>query len=215
MTINILIADDHEVVRKGLIFFFQTQKDIHVAAEAGDGKKVLEILENGDHQVDVVLMDIQMPELDGIETAKQIKLQFPAIKVIMLTSFSDYDTVIPAVQSGAAGYQLKDIAPDQLADVIRRVKNGETMIDSKAATQLMTHVTGSSQKEEAKRLDELTKREKDVLKVVMEGFSNKEIAKRLFITEKTVKTHLSNIFSKLEVHDRTQAALFGVKYLKE
>ncbi|MFQ3543696.1 response regulator transcription factor [Halobacillus rhizosphaerae] len=215
MTINILIADDHEVVRKGLIFFFQTQKDIHVAAEAGDGKQVLEILEDTGHQVDVVLLDIQMPELDGIETAKQIKLQFPAIKVIMLTSFSDYDTVIPAVQSGAAGYQLKDIAPDQLADVIRRVNNGETMIDSKAATQLMTHVTGASQKDEAKRLDELTKREKDVLKVVMEGLSNKEIAKRLFITEKTVKTHLSNIFSKLEVHDRTQAALFGVKYLKE
>ncbi|WP_079529217.1 response regulator transcription factor [Halobacillus hunanensis] len=210
--IKIVIADDHQVVRKGLVFFFQTQEDIEVVYEAANGLEVIQYLEG--HPADVVLMDIQMPTMDGIEATKQLREQFPDIKIVMLTSFSDYDTVIPAIQAGANGYQMKDIDPDQLADVIRRVYKGETMIDAKAATQLMTHVTGSPQQEEEKRIHELTRREKDVLKEIMKGRSNKEIANHLFITEKTVKTHLSNIFSKLEVHDRTQAALFGVKYMK-
>ncbi|UOQ46516.1 response regulator transcription factor [Halobacillus salinarum] len=210
---KIMIADDHQVVRKGLVFFFQSQADIEVVEEAGDGLEILEKL--GKYKADVVLLDIQMPNMDGVETAKKMRTHYPEVKIIMLTSFSDYDTVIPAVQAGANGYQLKDIEPDRLADVIRRVHKGETMIDSKAASQLMTHVTGANQKEEQKRLEELTLREKDVLKQIMKGHSNKEIARNLFITEKTVKTHLSNIFSKLEVHDRTQAALFGVKYVKE
>ncbi|MFD2924431.1 response regulator transcription factor [Halobacillus naozhouensis] len=210
--IKIVIADDHQVVRKGLVFFFQTQDDIEVVYEAANGKEIIHYLE--DHPADVVLMDIQMPLMDGIEATTQLRKQFPAIKIVMLTSFSDYDTVIPAIQAGANGYQMKDIEPDQLADVIRRVHKDETMIDAKAATQLMTHVTGDHQREEEKRLQDLTRREKDVLKEIMKGCSNKEIADHLFITEKTVKTHLSNIFSKLEVHDRTQAALFGVKYMK-
>ncbi|WP_304654198.1 response regulator [Halobacillus shinanisalinarum] len=210
--INILIADDHQVVRKGLVFFFQTQEDIEVAYEASNGEEVLDYMTN--NQADVVILDIQMPKMDGIETAKQLREQFPCTKIVMLTSFSDYDTVIPAVQAGVNGYQMKDIDPDKLAEVIRRVHKGETMIDEKAASQLMTHVTGAHQQEEEKRVNELTRREKDVLKEIMKGRSNKEIADHLFITEKTVKTHLSNVFSKLEVHDRTQAALFGVKYMK-
>ncbi|UOQ95766.1 response regulator transcription factor [Halobacillus shinanisalinarum] len=209
---NILIADDHQVVRKGLVFFFQTQEDIEVAYEASNGEEVLDYMTN--NQADVVILDIQMPKMDGIETAKQLREQFPCTKIVMLTSFSDYDTVIPAVQAGVNGYQMKDIDPDKLAEVIRRVHKGETMIDEKAASQLMTHVTGAHQQEEEKRVNELTRREKDVLKEIMKGRSNKEIADHLFITEKTVKTHLSNVFSKLEVHDRTQAALFGVKYMK-
>ncbi len=210
--IKIVIADDHQVVRKGLVFFFQTQEDIKVMYEAANGQEVIDYLR--DHPVDVVLMDIQMPTMDGIEATKQLREQYPDIKIVMLTSFSDYDTVIPAIQAGANGYQMKDIDPDQLANVIRRVYEGETMIDAKAATQLMTHVTGAGQQEEEKRIQDLTRREKDVLKEIMKGCSNKEIADHLFITEKTVKTHLSNIFSKLEVHDRTQAALFGVKYMQ-
>ncbi|MFD1017646.1 response regulator [Thalassobacillus hwangdonensis] len=211
MTIRIMIADDHKVVRKGLEFFFQTQPDIEVVGEADGGKELLEKL--AETNVELVLLDVQMPDMDGIETMKRIRENFPAMKVLMLTSFSDYDTVIPAIQAGANGYQLKDIDPDELANVIRKIHKGETMIDSKAAAQLMTHVTGSNETEEKKRIGELTKREMDVLQEIMQGKSNKEIANTLFITEKTVKTHVSNIFLKLEVQDRTQAALFGVKYL--
>ncbi|WP_181349471.1 response regulator transcription factor [Thalassobacillus sp. CUG 92003] len=209
---KLMVADDHKVVRKGLLFFFQTQQDLEVVAEAESGQDVLNYVK--ENPVDVILLDIQMPEMDGVETAERIREQFPEIKIIMLTSFSDYDTVIPAVRSGANGYQLKDIDPERLATVIRRVHQGETMIDTKAAAQLMTHVTGSNGEEEKKRLQELTQREMDVLKQIMQGKSNKEIAQLLVITEKTVKTHISHIFSKLEVQDRTQAALFGVKYMK-
>ncbi|MBM7551176.1 response regulator [Thalassobacillus pellis] len=210
-TIKVLIADDHKVVRKGLVFYFQTQDDIEVVGEAGSGQEVMEIL--NEKWADVVLLDVQMPGMDGIDTTKEIRKRYPDMKIIMLTSFSDYDTVIPAIRAGANGYQLKDIDPDQLVKVIHKVYQGETMIDSKAAAQLMTHVTGANHEREAERLKELTKRELDVLREIMQGKSNKEIATSLFITEKTVKTHVSNLFSKLEVQDRTQAALFGVKYL--
>ncbi len=213
MTIRILIADDHQVVRKGLMFFFKTQPDIEVVAEASNGKEALDIINS--KEVDVALLDVQMPEMDGIEAAKAIRKVNDQVKIMMLTSFSDYDSVIPAIQAGANGYQLKDVEPDELAEAIRRVSRGESTITAKAATHLMTHVTGDSEKEEKAKIDSLTKRESDVLEEIMKGKSNKEISSSLYITEKTVKTHVSNILSKLEVHDRTQAALFAVKYLKK
>lgn len=211
--IRTLIVDDHQVVRKGLMFFFRTQQDIEVVGEASNGKEALTVLKDID--VDVVLLDVQMPEMDGIETTKAIRDNYPQIKILMLTSFSDYDHVIPAIQAGANGYQLKDIEPNELADAIRKVFKGIQMIDPEAATQLMTHITSSKDSEEIKKLESLTKREQDVLKEMMKGKSNKEVGATLYITEKTVKTHVSNIFSKLQVQDRTQAALFGVRYMKE
>ncbi|MFC0523376.1 response regulator [Pontibacillus salicampi] len=212
MTIRLLVADDHHVVRKGLVFFFETQDDLEVVAEAANGKEVLTALK--EYDVDVALLDVQMPEMDGIDTAKFIRETYEKVKILMLTSFSDYDSVIPAIQAGANGYQLKDVEPDELAEAIRKVYKGESMIDAKVASHLMNHVTGGTDKEERIKLESLTKREMDVLKQIMKGQSNKEISSNLFITEKTVKTHVSNILSKLEVHDRTQAALFAVKYLK-
>lgn len=213
MTIRILIADDHQVVRKGLVFFFQTQSDIEVVAEASNGQEALDIVKS--KQIDVALLDVQMPEMDGVEAAKAIRAENGHIKIMMLTSFSDYDSVIPAIQAGANGYQLKDVEPDELAEAIRRVIKGESTITAKAASHLMTHVTGDHEKEERAKIDSLTKRESDVLEEIKKGKSNKEISTSLYITEKTVKTHVSNILSKLEVHDRTQAALFAVKYLKK
>lgn len=213
MAIKILIADDHQVVRKGLVFFFQTQTDIEVVAEASNGKEALDIIKA--KEIDVALLDVQMPEMDGVEAAKAIRTENDQVKIMMLTSFSDYDSVIPAIQAGANGYQLKDVEPDELAEAIRRVVKGESTITAKAASHLMTHVTGDNEKEERAKIDSLTKRESDVLEEIMKGKSNKEISSSLYITEKTVKTHVSNILSKLEVHDRTQAALFAVKYLKK
>ncbi|MBO8157707.1 MAG: response regulator transcription factor [Bacillaceae bacterium] len=208
---RILVVDDHQVVRKGLVYFFQTQKDLEIVGEASNGKEALDLLEK--EQVDVVLLDVQMPEMDGIEATRKIKELYPQTNVLILTSFSDYNSVIPAIKAGASGYQLKDAEPEELAHAIRKVQTGEKMIDQKAAIHLFQHVSHDENNEEKKRLDELTKREMEVLKEMMKGKSNKEIASDLFITEKTVKTHVSNILSKLEVHDRTQAALFAVKYL--
>ncbi|MRG86859.1 response regulator transcription factor [Salinibacillus xinjiangensis] len=214
MSIRVLIADDHQVVRKGLIYFFQTQSDIEIVGEAGNGEEVLSFLTDK-KAVDIVLMDVQMPRMDGIEATQKIHEKFPNVKVLMLTSFSDYNSVIPAIKAGASGYQLKDADPENLAEAIRKVKNGENMVDEKAASHLFRHVSRSEEEEEKAKLRELTKRELDVLKEMVNGKNNKLIAEDLYITEKTVKTHVSNILSKLEVQDRTQAALFAVKYLEK
>ncbi|MBM7571610.1 response regulator [Aquibacillus albus] len=213
MSIRLIIADDHQVVRKGLTFFLQTQNEMEIIGEASSGKEVLELLKK--NEVDVVLLDVQMPTMDGVETTKAIRSQFENVKILMLTSFSDYDSVIPAIKAGANGYQLKDIDPIQLAESIRKVYQGETAIDAKAAAHLFAHVNGTNETMEDQKLDDLTNRELDVLKEIREGKSNKEIAADLFITEKTVKTHVSNLLSKLELHDRTQAALYAVKHLKK
>ncbi|QDP39643.1 response regulator [Radiobacillus deserti] len=212
MTIKVLLADDHQVVRKGLVYFFQTQDDMEVVGEVSSGIEVLSFLE--DNEIDVLLLDIQMPKMDGIETATHIKRAFPKVRIVILTSFSDYDTVIPAIKAGVEGYQLKTIDPNELAQVIRKVYNGENAIDPDAAKELIRHVNAGDNSDQ-QRLRELTNRELDVLKEIMKGKSNKEIASTLFITEKTVKTHVSNVLAKLEVHDRTQAALFGIKYVKQ
>jgi DNA-binding NarL/FixJ family response regulator len=206
--IRVLIADDHHVVRRGLLFFLKTQKDMDVVGEATNGKEAVEL--TAKHKPDVVLMDLVMPIMDGIQATKKIKAQHPQTQVLMLTSFSDRDHVIPAIEAGAAGYQLKDIEPDDLVESIRKLMRGENTLHPNATSQLMKvrepHV------EPPHKLYPLTPREQDVLSELTKGKSNKEIASSLFVTEKTVKTHISNIFSKLLVQDRTQAALYAVKH---
>ncbi|MBP2242211.1 DNA-binding NarL/FixJ family response regulator [Cytobacillus eiseniae] len=206
MAIRILIADDHHVVRRGLVFFLKTQQELEIVGEAKDGKEAVDLTIK--FQPDIVLMDLEMPELNGIEATRLIKEKCPSVKVMMLTSFSDQDHVIPALEAGASGYQLKDVEPDELVRAILSLKEGENQLHPKATSQLLTHL---SNKKEANPLDELTKRELDVLKEIAKGKSNKEIAIALFITEKTVKTHVSNLLSKLELADRTQAALYAVR----
>jgi len=206
--IRVLIADDHHVVRRGLLFFLKTQKDIEVVGEAANGREAVEL--TAELAPDIVLMDLVMPEMDGIQATKNIKAQFPNVHVLMLTSFSDRDHVVPAIEAGAAGYQLKDIEPDELVEAIRKIIAGENIMHPDASEQL-----AEAEKEEESLphvQHPLTPRERDVLAELTKGKSNREIASSLFVTEKTVKTHISNIFAKLAVQDRTQAALYAVKH---
>ncbi|MFL0572068.1 response regulator [Priestia megaterium] len=209
MKIKILIADDHHVVRKGLVFFLQTQPDLEIVGEASNGEEALKLAISLEPHI--VLMDLSMPVLDGIEATKELKKQAPHIQVMILTSFSDQDHVIPALEAGASGYQLKESDPDELVAAIRKLMNGENQLHPKVTTHLLTRLTKSSEKK-VNFTDHLTKREKDVLKEIAKGKSNKEIGSSLHITEKTVKTHVSNILSKLGVQDRTQAALYAVQH---
>ncbi|MBN8209156.1 response regulator transcription factor [Bacillus sp. NTK071] len=204
---KLLLADDHLMVRKGLRLFLQSQPDIEIIGEASTGLEAVTLAEQ--LQPDVVLMDLIMPEMDGIEATKQLKQKYPGMKIIILTSFSDQDHVLPAIRAGAEGYQLKDIDPDELIYTIRAAFNGKSHLHPLATNQLMSHMTGKD--EEETLFEALTKRERDVLREITLGKSNKEIASSLYITEKTVKTHVSSILSKLNVHDRTQAALLATK----
>ncbi|MEK3855689.1 response regulator transcription factor [Cytobacillus sp. FSL H8-0458] len=209
MAIKVLIADDHHVVRRGLVFFLKTQPEIEIIGEAKNGLEAVEMMQAT--QPDVVLMDLDMPVMNGIEATRQIKLNYPAVKIMILTSFSDQDHVIPAIEAGASGYQLKDIEPDILVQAIIQLMKGENQLHPKATSQLLTHLTNKNSTER-QPLEELTKRELEVLREIAKGKSNKEIASSLFITEKTVKTHVSNLLSKLELADRTQAALYAVRH---
>lgn len=208
MSIRVLIVDDHHVVRRGLVFFLRTQKDLEIIGEAANGKEAVELAKS--LQPDIILMDLVMPEMDGIQATKIIKQEQPAIKIMMLTSFSDQDHVIPALEAGASGFQLKDIQPDELVTSIKKIIGGENQLHPKATSHLLANLSNKN-KQEKNLHEELTKREVDVLKEIAKGKSNKEIAASLFITEKTVKTHVSNLLAKLELADRTQAALYAVK----
>ena len=206
--IKILIADDHHVVRRGLLFFLKTQKDIEVVGEAKNGLEAVQLVDS--LQPNIVLMDLVMPELDGIGATKRIKERWPNVQILMLTSFSDKDHVLPAIEAGAVGYQLKDIEPDDLVESIRAIMRGENTLHPDATSSLEE---GLREEENLAHLQHpLTPRELDVLAELTKGKSNREIASSLFVTEKTVKTHISNIFTKLGVQDRTQAALYAVKH---
>jgi DNA-binding NarL/FixJ family response regulator len=208
MAIKVLIADDHHVVRRGLAFFLRTQEQLEIIGEAANGKEAVELAEK--LNPDIILMDLIMPELNGIEATKIIKAKNPDIKIMMLTSYSDQEHVIPAIEAGASGYQLKDIQPDELVRSIIRMMEGESQLHPKATSLVLKHLSGNN-RTVRRPLDELTKRELEVLKEIASGKSNKEIAAALFITEKTVKTHVSNVLAKLELADRTQAALYAVR----
>ncbi|GIO96599.1 DNA-binding response regulator [Paenibacillus lautus] len=217
--IRLLIADDHAMVRRGLQVFLATQPDIEMVGEAANGEETLETAKH--LNPDVVLMDLNMPILNGIDTTARLKKEQPHIKVIVLTSFIDYDHVLPAIRAGARGYLLKDIEPEDLVAAIRRVYEGQVELHPDAAGLLMTHVTspagadetsGSGHQEEAAQLDKLTRREQEVLQLIASGMNNREISEALYITEKTVKTHVSHLLDKLGVADRTQAAIYALKH---
>ncbi|KMK77757.1 response regulator [Alkalihalobacillus pseudalcaliphilus] len=208
MGIKLLIVDDHTVVRKGLIFFLETMDQFEVVGDAENGDEAIKLV--GKLKPDVVLMDVMMPVMDGIEATEHIVAQFPNVKVLVLSSFSEQDHVIPALKAGASGYQLKDIEPEQLAETIQAVYQGEHKLHDKVTKFVLTRIA-QPQSEDERRVASLTKREIDVLQEIATGKSNKEIGISLAITEKTVKTHISNIFQKIDVQDRTQAALFAIK----
>lgn len=207
LAIKLLLVDDHQVVIDGLKYYFQTRANIEIVGHALNGEEALRQVKQ--FQPDVVLMDIMMPVMNGIEATRRIAQDYPHVKVIILTSFSDRDSVLPAIKAGAIGYQLKDVDPDILMETILAVMGGNRMIHPKVADKLMTLV--ASEQEAEMRLNDLTNKEKEVLYHITQGKSNKEIAADLQITEQTVKTHITKILAKMEVQDRTQAALYALR----
>jgi DNA-binding NarL/FixJ family response regulator len=204
--IRVLIVDDHAIVRQGLRTYLELQEDIEVVGEAANGQEGVSLAAR--FKPDVVLMDLVMPELDGVSaTSKIVELDL-GIKVMALTSFAEQDRAIPAIQAGASGYLLKDISPAELVDSIRAVSRGEARLHPSVTKKLMERV---SKPETSSPVAALTERETEVIRLVAEGCSNRVIAERLFISEKTVKTHVSNLLSKLNLEDRTQLAIYAIK----
>jgi NarL family two-component system response regulator LiaR len=205
--IRVLVADDHAVVRQGLRTFLELQEDIEVVADVADGKAALAAV--AEHDPDVVLMDLVLPEVDGVEAIRRIARERPSTRVIALTSFLDDDKVFPAVRAGAAGYLLKDIEPPELVKAIRTVHAGEALLHPAVAARLMDeYATAGGGREST---DNLTPREREVVGLIARGLSNKRIALELGISEKTVKAHVSSILAKLGLTDRTQVALHAVR----
>ncbi len=186
----------------------KTREEFEIIGEAENGEEALTFVQT--ERPDVVLMDISMPIMDGIEATKRIKQYDETIKILMLSSFSEQDYVLPALKAGADGYQLKEVQPDQLVASIVAVYQGNTNFHPKVTPALL--VRSAVKKEKENPFSMLTKREQEVLREIAKGRSNKEIAAALHITEQTVKTHVSNVLAKLEVDDRTQAALYAVKH---
>jgi two-component system, NarL family, response regulator LiaR len=204
--IRVLIADDHAVVRQGLRTFLELQDDIEVVADVADGEAALSAVEV--HEPDVVLMDLVMPGGGGVEAIRALRKARPEARVLVLTSFLDDDKVFPAVRAGAAGYLLKDVEPAELVRAIRTVDDGEALLHPAVAARLMEEF---SETERPAPEEALTAREREVLELIARGLPNKLIARDLEIAEKTVKTHVSSILSKLGLTDRTQAALYAVR----
>jgi NarL family two-component system response regulator LiaR len=197
--IRVLIADDHAVVRQGLRTFLDLQDDIEVVAEAGDGAEALAAAV--EHAPDVALIDLVMPNVDGIEAIRGLRERLPQTRAIVLSSFIDDEKLFPAVRAGAAGYLLKDVQPQELVEAIRTVHAGGALLHPKVASRLLDEIA----------TDPLTPREREVLALIGRGMANKVIARELSLSEKTVKAHVSSILAKLGVADRTQAALYAVR----
>ncbi|MFF1647136.1 response regulator [Streptomyces sp. NPDC058240] len=205
--IRVLLVDDHQVVRRGLRTFLEIQDDIEVVGEAADGAEGVARTE--ELRPDVVLMDIKMPGTDGIEALRRLReLENPA-KVLIVTSFTEQRTVVPALRAGASGYVYKDVDPDALAGAIRSVYAGHVLLQPEVAGALLAQEDPGSG---TGRGSTLTEREREVLGLIADGRSNREIARALVLSEKTVKTHVSNILMKLDLSDRTQAALWAVRH---
>ncbi|AZJ20375.1 DNA-binding response regulator [Bacillus wiedmannii] len=208
MKIKLLLVEDHHIVRRGLVFFLKTREGFEIVGEAENGEEALTFIQT--ERPDVVLMDLSMPKMDGIEATKRIKQYDKTIKILILSSFSEQDYVLPALEAGADGYQLKEVQPEQLVASIIAVHEGNANFHPKVTPALFGR--SAVKKEKENPFSMLTKREQEVLREIAKGRSNKEIAAELHITEQTVKTHVSNVLAKLEVDDRTQAALYAVKH---
>jgi len=205
--IHVLIADDHAIVRKGIRALLSTETDIQVIGEASDGADA--IAQAQALNPDVILMDLVMPKLDGIEATRQITANQPRARILVLTSFAADDKVFPAIKAGALGYLLKDSGPEELVQAIHQVYRGEPSLEPSIARKVLTEL--SQPPKTPLTPEPLTEREVGVLRLVAQGQSNREIAEQLVITEMTVRTHVSNILSKLHLASRTQAALYALR----
>ncbi|MEU5637813.1 response regulator [Streptomyces rishiriensis] len=205
--IKVLLVDDHQVVRRGLRTFLEVQDDIEVVGEAADGAEGVALAEQ--LRPDVVLMDVKMPGMDGVEALRRLRELANPARVLIVTSFTEKRTVVPALRAGAAGYVYKDVDPDALAGAIRSVHAGHILLQPEVAGALLSQDEANSGQG---RGGSLTEREREVLGLIADGRSNREIARALILSEKTVKTHVSNILMKLDLADRTQAALWAVRH---
>ncbi|WP_100011415.1 response regulator transcription factor [Lentibacillus sediminis] len=200
--VRVAVVDDHEIVRKGIIAYLETDERIEVIAQASSGNEGARVVL--EQKPDVVLMDLMMEDGNGIEATAQIMEQFPACRVIILTSYYDEEQVFPAIEAGAFSYILKTSSGEEIAEAIKKAAKGENVIESKVAGKMMSNFRSG----ETKLHEELTQRELEVLLCIGNGLTNQEISEKLYIGIKTVKTHVSSILAKLEVHDRTQAAVY-------
>lgn len=204
--ISVLLVDDHSMVRMGLRAYFETLPDIEVVAEANSGEEAVEAAAR--YAPDVALMDLMMPRMDGVEATRQLKGASPRTQVIVLTSYHDDEHIFPAIRAGALSYLLKDVDPDDLADAVRKAHAGEAVLNPRVAARVVREMRG--ERETAfNPFTELTDREMEVLRLIADGMSNGDIADELVISEKTVKSHVTNILSKLHLADRTQAAVYA------
>ncbi|MFF5706790.1 response regulator [Streptomyces sp. NPDC012794] len=206
--IRVLLVDDHQVVRRGLRTFLEVQEDIEVVGEASDGSEGTDRAE--ELRPDVILMDVKMPGTDGIEALRRLRDLGNGARVLIVTSFTEQRTVVPALRAGAAGYLYKDVDPEALAAAIRSVHAGHVLLQPEVAETLLA--AQDDQSGPGGRGGALTDREREVLGLIADGRANREIARALVLSEKTVKTHVSNILMKLDLSDRTQAALWAVRH---
>lgn len=205
--INVLLVDDHEMVRIGVAAYLNIQSDIKLVGEAENGKQAIELALQ--LRPDIILMDLVMKEMDGIEATKEIIKQWPEAKIIIVTSFLDDEKVYPALEAGATSYMLKTSKAAEIAEAVRSTYRGQSVLEPQVTGKMMKRMT-----EGTKRIlhEDLTNRELEILLLMAEGKTNQEIADDLFIALKTVKTHVSNILGKLEVQDRTQAVIYAFKH---
>ena len=209
--IRILIVDDHKIVRQGLKTFLDLQDDLEVVGEGENGRQAIDLVKR--LKPDVILLDLIMPEMDGVEATKVIISEEPDARIAILTSFSDEEKAMPALEAGAVGYLLKDIAPDDLAESIRAIRRGETVLHPAITKQLMARLQNTEKNPNTSpELESLTNRETEVLRHVAKGMSNDEISNALLISSLTVKTHVSNLLGKLNLGDRTQAAIYAIRH---
>ena len=204
--ITVLVVDDHDVVRQGVRAFLEAQPDLAIVGEAASGEAAIRLVQ--EHIPDVVLMDLVMSGMNGVEATRELKRVSPRTQVVVLTSYHDDEHIFPALRAGAISYTLKDVRPVELAEIIRQAAQGESVLHPRVATRVLQEVRDAKPNVPAPFAD-LTERELDVLRLLAEGQSNTAIAEKLVLSEKTVKGHVSNILSKLHMADRTQAAVFA------
>lgn len=211
--IKVLIVDDQDILVEGLKLILGSENDIEICGTANNGKKAYEACKW--NRPDVVLMDIQMPELNGVEATAMIKKDFPEIKIIVLTTFNDDQYIYDALKNGASGYLLKDTSPSEIAKAIRTVYNGGALIQSEVAVKVIDKFSQLANESVDKHIDKkaelLTEREIDICRLIAEGKNNKEIAEQLFLSQGTVKNHITRVLIKLDLRDRTQLAVFTIK----
>lgn len=207
---RVIVVDDQTVVREGMVLLIDLLPDVDVVGSAADGVQALQLVD--ETRPDVVLMDLRMPRMDGIEATAQIRQRHPDVQVVVLTTYADDDSVFPALQAGAHGYLTKDARADEIAAAIAKVRRGEAQLDSDVQRRLLERITRQPRPEPAAHPDGLTAREAEVLRLIAAGRSNGEIAKTLFITQATVKTHINNLFAKAGLRDRAHAVTYAYRH---